>query len=256
MRRLIFLTTVAGAAAALLLAAVALHQSSASAQPIAGATYTGTVSGDGSIEFTVSDDGASIEELTIASEDCGPFLHDPSSPFDPWPVASDIPIVDAEFTCEKSNWSLAIASPSCTLACSGLSFSFTGSFPSPGEAEGSFSFGSAPSPCNFGESTWSATSAAVPTPTPTPTPTPVPEEGKLENCPHPGKWAIAVWNGDDGTDAEQAFVTCDEGGVAVDYSIDPDTQLWSRWFADRPDVSNLTTLDDMQCLMALGGEAP
>jgi hypothetical protein len=82
-------------------------------------------------------------------------------------------------------------------------------------------------------------------------------EGAMQNCPQAGKWAISVWSGDDGTDADQAFATCDEGGVAVAYSIDPDTQQWSRWFADRPDVSNLTSLDDMQGVLALGAaEAP
>jgi len=82
-------------------------------------------------------------------------------------------------------------------------------------------------------------------------------EGAMQNCPQAGKWAISVWSGDDATDADQAFATCDEGGVAVAYSIDPDTQQWSRWFADRPEFSNLTTLDDMQGVLALGGaEAP
>jgi branched-chain amino acid transport system substrate-binding protein len=79
------------------------------------------------------------------------------------------------------------------------------------------------------------------------------QQGAIQNCPQAGKWAIAVWDGDDGTDAEQAFATCGEGAVAVAYSIDRDTQLWSRWFADRPEISNLTALNNMQGVMVLGG---
>ncbi|UCH87068.1 MAG: hypothetical protein JSU97_01315, partial [Dehalococcoidia bacterium] len=39
------------------------------------------------------------------------------------------------------------------------------------------------------------------------------QQGTMHNCPQPGKWAITVWDGDDGTDAEQALVTCGEGAV-------------------------------------------
>jgi hypothetical protein len=89
-------------------------------------------------------------------------------------------------------------------------------------------------------------------PTSTLTPTPIPGEGNLEDCPHPAKWALSVWNGDDGIDPEQAFATCGEGAVAVAYSIDPETQMWSRWFADRPEISNLTAIDHCQGVIALG----
>ncbi len=83
------------------------------------------------------------------------------------------------------------------------------------------------------------------------------QEGTMQNCPQAGKWAIAVWDGDDGTDADQAFATCNEGGITAAYSIDPDTQTWSRWFAERPEINTLTALDDMQGVMALGAaEAP
>jgi hypothetical protein len=77
----------------------------------------------------------------------------------------------------------------------------------------------------------------------------------MHNCPQAGKWAIAVWDGDDGTDAEQALASCNEGGIAAAYSIDPDTQAWSRWFADQPEISNLLALDDMQGVMVLGAAA-
>jgi hypothetical protein len=81
------------------------------------------------------------------------------------------------------------------------------------------------------------------------------QQGAMQNCPQPGKWAISVWDGDDATDADDAFATCDEGGVAVAYSIDPATQQWSRWFADRPELNTLTTVDHMQGVLALGGTA-
>jgi hypothetical protein len=83
------------------------------------------------------------------------------------------------------------------------------------------------------------------------------QQDAMQNCPQPGKWATSVWDGEDGTDAEQALSTCGEQGVAVAYSIDPDAQAWARWFAGRPDISNLSTLDDMQGVLALRGtEAP
>ena len=31
------------------------------------------------------------------------------------------------------------------------------------------------------------------------------QQDAMHNCPETGKWAIAVWDGADGTDAEQAF---------------------------------------------------
>jgi len=75
----------------------------------------------------------------------------------------------------------------------------------------------------------------------------------MHDCPQAGKWAIAVWEGDDGSDAEQALTTCGEGAVAAAYSIDRDTQVWSRWFAGRAEISNLTTVNNMQGVVALGG---
>lgn len=79
------------------------------------------------------------------------------------------------------------------------------------------------------------------------------QQDAMQNCPQPDKWAISVWSGDDGTDAEQAFATCGEGGVTVAYSIDPDTRVWSRWFAGRPEISTLSTVDNLQGIIALGG---
>ena len=78
------------------------------------------------------------------------------------------------------------------------------------------------------------------------------QQGTVHNCPQAGKWAIAVWDGDDGTDAEQAFSTCGAGAVEAAYYVEPETSVWWRWFAARPDVSNLQTLNDMQGVIALG----
>jgi hypothetical protein len=77
-------------------------------------------------------------------------------------------------------------------------------------------------------------------------------QGNMQNCPQAGKWAISVWSGDNGADATQAFATCGPGAVAAAYHLDPQTQGWLRWFADRPQLSNLQTLNDMQGVIALG----
>ena len=83
------------------------------------------------------------------------------------------------------------------------------------------------------------------------------QQDAMHNCPQPGKWAIAVWSGEDGTDMGDALATCGAGAVDVAYYLDPDTQQWLRWFAGRLEISNLSTLDDVQGAMALGGtEAP
>jgi len=74
----------------------------------------------------------------------------------------------------------------------------------------------------------------------------------MQDCPQPGKWAISVWSGDDGTDAEQALATCGQGAIAVAYSIDPQTQMWSRWLASQPGISNLTVVNNMQGMIAHG----
>lgn len=75
----------------------------------------------------------------------------------------------------------------------------------------------------------------------------------MHNCPQPNRWAVAVWGGDDGTDADQAFATCGEGAVVAAYDLDPQTQGWSRWFTDQPAISTLSTLDKWQGVIALGG---
>ena len=83
------------------------------------------------------------------------------------------------------------------------------------------------------------------------------QQGAMHNCPQTGKWAIAVWEGSDGTDTGQALATCGETTVAAAYYVDPEAQEWERWFAGRPELSNLETLNHMQGVLALGsGAAP
>jgi hypothetical protein len=77
-------------------------------------------------------------------------------------------------------------------------------------------------------------------------------DGELHNCPPAGKWSIAVWEGTDGTEAADVLATCGESAVAAAYSLDPQTGAWSRWFAGKPDVSNLAPLTDVQGVLALG----
>ena len=74
----------------------------------------------------------------------------------------------------------------------------------------------------------------------------------MHNCPQAGKWAISVWEGANSTDISQALSSCGEGAMEAAYSLDPETQVWSRWFANEPEISNLSSLDDVQGLMALG----
>jgi len=79
------------------------------------------------------------------------------------------------------------------------------------------------------------------------------QQGAMHNCPEPRKWAISVWSGDDSTDTAQALATCGEGAVDFAYYIDPDNQNWLRYFVGRAEISNLTTLDEMQGVLAFGG---
>jgi len=79
--------------------------------------------------------------------------------------------------------------------------------------------------------------------------------GTMHNCPPAGKWSIAVWDGASGTEAADALVSCGADAVTAAYSLDSQTGAWSRWFAGKPDVSNLAPLSDMQGVLALGAAA-
>ena len=83
------------------------------------------------------------------------------------------------------------------------------------------------------------------------------QQAAVHNCPQTGKWAIAVWDGPDGTDTGQALATCGETTVAAAYYIHPEAQGWERWLAGRPELSSLGTLNYLQGVLALGaGGAP
>jgi Tol biopolymer transport system component len=79
------------------------------------------------------------------------------------------------------------------------------------------------------------------------------QQGSMHNCPQPGKWAMSVWEGADGTDAQEAFATCGEDAMAAAYSLDPQTGSWTRWFSGRSEISNLRTVDNREGVFALGG---
>jgi len=88
--------------------------------------------------------------------------------------------------------------------------------------------------------------------TPTPTPTVPPGAGQMNNCPQADRWALAAWVGPDGVDAGEALATCGEGAVDAAYALDPSTGEWLRWFRDRPELSKLSTVENMQGLITLG----
>ncbi|GAG51221.1 unnamed protein product, partial [marine sediment metagenome] len=118
-RKALVVSVIATAVVALLLAVVGLGEGSVSAQPIAGATYTGTVSPSGAVTLTVSADGTEVTQ----------FSYDILAEFDGvcfalW-AGSDlaVPIENDAFSHEL----LWLDEPVV---------SFSGSFPSPGTAEG------------------------------------------------------------------------------------------------------------------------
>jgi Tol biopolymer transport system component len=78
------------------------------------------------------------------------------------------------------------------------------------------------------------------------------QQDGMHNCPQPGKWAISVWEGPDGTETSQALATCGAGAVDFAYSLDPGTNGWLGYFEGRPEVSKLLTLDNMQGIIAHG----
>jgi len=79
------------------------------------------------------------------------------------------------------------------------------------------------------------------------------QQGTMHDCPPADKWSVAIWSGDDGTDASQAFSSCGEDVVVAAYSLDSETQVWSRWFLGKPEVSNMSLVNDMQGVLALAG---
>jgi len=78
------------------------------------------------------------------------------------------------------------------------------------------------------------------------------QAGSMHNCPPAGKWSIAVWDGASGTAAGDALATCGAAAVDAAYSLDSQTGAWSRWFAGKPEASNMPPFTDVQGVLALG----
>jgi hypothetical protein len=77
----------------------------------------------------------------------------------------------------------------------------------------------------------------------------------MVGCPLAGKWAMPVWNGPNGANAADAFATCSEV-IAVAYWLDPQTQTWQRYVHDRPELTTLSRLDNLQGVFAIGSTEP
>jgi len=92
----------------------------------------------------------------------------------------------------------------------------------------------------------------TPTPTPTATPSPTPTPNQMYNCPQAGKWAIAVWEGEDDMDTGEALATCGEGAVDAAYALDASSGEWLRWFPGLPDLISLPTVENMRGLFVFG----
>jgi len=126
-----------------------------------------------------------------------------------------------------------------------------------------------PTPTPVETETPPPTETPTPTPTPTPSPTATPTAtatatptptpvAQVLGCPQGGKWSIAVWDAGadgaetDGADMGEALGTCGEGVVDAAYFLDPDSQMWRRWFPGHPEISNFESLKHNQGFIAHG----
>jgi hypothetical protein len=130
-----------------------MSMSHASAQPVAGAHYSGSITSAGDIDFAVSAGGDEILNLRVTDIPCDGATHDAFA----WPPVP-IPISDDQFD--------ATLEP--------LDTRVTGQFLAEGSAEGTFllDLGDCQSP----ELDWTATSSF-------PTPTPPPAVGGIAELP-------------------------------------------------------------------------
>jgi hypothetical protein len=136
------IVVILGAVASFLVAA-------ADASHTPGATYRGTHSGGGTVEFTVSTDGTRIRSYGVfgVPTASGQTCFSATSP-----AFAGIPISDHSFTSTGE-------------------FFFAGSFPRAGFAQGTLGFRNAPSPCGTTATfTWTATTGAATSPPPPPSP--------------------------------------------------------------------------------------
>ncbi|MCJ7510264.1 MAG: hypothetical protein MUP14_05185 [Dehalococcoidia bacterium] len=199
-----------------------------------GATYVGTTSQGLTIEFEVSADGLSIKKVTytVSGKQPGGETCDSlnSSSLGPSTVGKDI--VDNSFAIVHKL------------------FDMSGHFETQSRATGELTVHQPQAdlvpPCDAGPLTWTAT---IPSASPTAVPS---GPGQMHNCPQPGRWAISVWDGPDGTETGEALATCGAGTVDVAYALDPQTGGWLGYFKGRPEATKLLTLDGNQGVLALG----
>jgi len=230
---------------------------SASAQPIGGATYTGTHSGGGTIQFTVSGDGNQVQNLQLTAIPCDGGTHD-VFPWPPSPPAEPIMIVDDQFE--------------GTLI--GLATRVTGQFPSEGSANGTFllDLGDGPGGCQSLELTWTATVSTAPTATASPSPTPT-----ATVMPSPTETATTTATPTaTATTTATPTATPTPTGLASGWNhvcyIGPSQNIkdvlanisqdvlaayrlgaegYDKWFPDKPDISTITTLSPYKPLFLL-----
>jgi hypothetical protein len=72
----------------------------------------------------------------------------------------------------------------------------------------------------------------------------------MRDCPPAGKWSIAVYSGEGGPAAD-ALALC-AVPVEAAYWLDPASQTWSRYLRGQPGLSSLTSLQNLQGLIAFG----
>jgi hypothetical protein len=228
----------------------------ASAQPVGGAHYSGSIAGAGDIDFDVSADGNEVQNLTVTEIPCDGGTHDAFT----WPDGETITIVDDEFE--------ATLLPLATRV--------TGQFPSEGSAEGTFllDLGDPPEGCQSPELNWTATTSAMPTPSPSPSPSPTetatPSPSPTETAtptasptatatatptptatPSPtdlvAGWNHACYVGPSG-DIEDALSGISQDVLAA-YRLG--AEGYDKWFPAKPDVSTIETLSAYEPLFLL-----
>jgi hypothetical protein len=238
-----------------------LTGSYASAQPIAGAYYSGQITGCaappcGTVDFTVSGDGSQVQAFT-AYDVPGQSLCEFTGP-NPFPTPLDI--VGGSFE----------------TSIPGL-LELSGSFPAEGTAAGVLRISiTDPMPCDTGTLNWAATTSATPTatatpspsptatttpsptetttPTATPTPTPTPTATVTPTptaTPSPtdlaAGWNDACYVGPSG-DIEDALGNISQDVLAA-YRLR--AEGFDKWFPAKPDVSTMATLRSYEPLFLL-----
>jgi hypothetical protein len=228
----------------------------ASAQPIAGAHYSGSVTDAGDISFDVSAAGDQVLNLKVTQIPCDAGTQDqfpwPSSP--PWPSSALIMIVDDHFE--------GTLPPTATKV--------TGDFLTDGSATGTFLLDLGD--CRSPELAWTASASAAPTttaspsptltattipsptetatppvtPTATPTPKPTPTAS-----PTPGG-LVAGWNHvcyiGPSQNIQDALANISQDVLAA-YRLG--AEGYNKWFPDKPDISTITTLSPYKPLFLL-----